>query len=109
MLLCMLAAVVVATAVLGLAHSHRNRIMRIDSRRATIQATQASSGLYQRAMTVIQNNSTFSGRLDPVVKTPLGNYAFIQPLTATETAIEVYAYDKAVVPVIKVVVDPTAL
>ncbi len=109
MLLCMLAAVVVATAVLGLAQSHRHRIMRIDSRRATIQATQAASGLYQRAITVIQNNSAFSGRLDPLVKTPLGSYALIQPLTATETAIEVYAYDKAAVPVIKVVVDPTAL
>ncbi len=109
MLLCMLAAVVVATAVLGLAQSHRHRIMRIDSRRATIQATQVSSGLYQRAVTVVQNNATFSGRLEPAVKTTLGNYAMIQPLTATETAIEVYAYDKAAMPVIRVVIDPTAL
>jgi hypothetical protein len=109
MLLCMLAAVVLATAVLGMAQSHRHRIKRIESRRATIQSTQALSGLYERAIAVIQNNPTFSGRLDPAITSSLGSYALVQPMTATQTLVEVYAYDTAATPAIRVVIDPASL
>ncbi len=108
MLLCMLAAVVIAGAVLGLARSHQQTAKRIESRRAVVQATEMSSSLYQRALVVARNNPSFSGRIDPMTKSALGSYALVSPVSKTETAISVYAYDKATVPAVHAVVDLTA-
>ncbi len=108
MLLCMLAAVVIAGAVLGLAQSHRHSSEQIRSRRAVVEATQMAQSLHQRAIAVVRNNPSFSGQITPPLKSPLGSYATVKPISKTEVLISVFSYGNAATPCLQTTFDPAS-
>ncbi len=109
MLLCMLAAVVISTAVIALVQLHRRSRVKIESRRSVVKATSETDGLYQRVITVIRNDPTYGGTVTPATKSAAGCYAVVKPVAASQTDISIYAYATAKAPLLARQVDPTAL
>ena len=108
LLLCTLAAAVLATAAIAILRSGQRSIARIESIRACDSGRQVADGLVQRAIATLRVDGNASGLLvDP--NSPLPDATCrLTPLAANATQIQVFLYAGATTPAVDMVVDPSS-
>ena len=109
LLVCTLAVTVLSVASLAIIRSSQQRVRLAEAQRFSTRGQTAADGLYQRALATLRSDPNANETIQDPGNGISGARATLERLSNNATRIEVFLYPSSTIPVIRTVIDPSAI